>query len=65
MPGSGVSAQSKITPARWSAARAAVTDMGAGFGALVRDGDPRAAATGEWSVADTAAHVAARACRLT
>ena len=61
MPGSGSTAQSRITPARWSAVRAAVVDLGARFGALVQDGDPRAAATGQWSVADTAAHVAAMA----
>lgn len=61
MPGSGIAAQTRITPAKWSAVRGAVADMGVRFGALVESGDARAAATADWSVADTAAHVAAMA----
>lgn len=61
MSGPGFTARSRATPARWAAVRAAVADMGDRFGALVLDGDPRTAATAHWSVADTAAHVAAMA----
>ena len=61
MPGSGFSARTRITPAKWSAVRAAVADMGVRFGTLVQAGDPQAAATADWTVADTAAHVAAMA----
>lgn len=61
MSGSGVLASSRVTPAKWSAVRAAVADMADRFGTLVEGGDPDAAATEDWTVAETAAHVAAMA----
>jgi len=47
-----------ITPEKWQAARAAVTDALDRFSALVESADPQAMATADWTVADTAAHVA-------
>ncbi len=47
-----------ITEARWTATRAAVAATGERFAALVAASDARTMATADWSVADTAAHVA-------
>lgn len=49
----------RITPEKWRASRAAVSDVVDRFGALVEHADPRAMATADWTVMDTAAHVAA------
>ncbi|MEV6741318.1 hypothetical protein AB0N14_32180 [Streptomyces sp. NPDC051104] len=49
----------RITPDKWHAARDAVKDVVDRFGALVESADPQAMATADWSVMDTAAHVAA------
>lgn len=48
----------RIEPGRWLAARAALKDAGDRFEALVASADPQAMATAEWTVMDTAAHVA-------
>lgn len=48
-----------VTEQRWEATRAAVAGNGERFAALVAASDPRTMATADWSVADTAAHVAA------
>jgi len=53
------SGATRITPEKWLAARAALADICGRFEALVADADPRAMATAEWTVMDTAAHVAA------
>jgi hypothetical protein len=53
------SGATRITPEKWLAARAALTDVCGRFEALVADADPRAMATAGWTVMDTAAHVAA------
>lgn len=47
-----------ITEERWTVTRAAVAATGARFTEMVAASDPRAMATADWSVADTAAHVA-------
>ncbi|WP_328499745.1 hypothetical protein OG828_48425 [Streptomyces sp. NBC_00457] len=49
----------RITPEKWRAARAAVEDVADRFSALVEYADPQAMATADWTVMDTAAHVAA------
>jgi uncharacterized protein (TIGR03083 family) len=49
----------RITPAKWLAVRAALTDVCDRFVALVAAADPQAMATAEWTVMDTAAHVTA------
>jgi len=54
-----------ITEERWIATRAAVAATGERFVELVAGGDARAMATADWSVADTAAHVAAIALMYT
>jgi len=51
------SGATRITPEKWLAVRAALTDVCDRFVALVADADPRAMATAEWTVMDTAAHV--------
>lgn len=48
----------RITPGAWSAARAALSDICDRFAALVAGADPHAMATADWTVMDTAAHVA-------
>lgn len=48
-----------ITLEKWQAARAAVQDTVDRFSTLVESADPRAMATADWTVTDTAAHVAA------
>jgi hypothetical protein len=48
-----------ITEAKWTATREAVAATGERFAALVAASDARTMATADWSVADTAAHVAA------
>lgn len=47
-----------ITEERWTTTRAAVAATGQRFVELVASSNPRAMATADWSVADTAAHVA-------
>ncbi|MEV0406236.1 maleylpyruvate isomerase family mycothiol-dependent enzyme [Actinoallomurus sp. NPDC050550] len=47
-----------ITDAQWKAARETLRAAGDRFTRLVRTSEPRAMATADWSVADTAAHVA-------
>jgi uncharacterized protein (TIGR03083 family) len=54
-----------ITEARWKATRAAVAATGERFAALVAASDARTMATADWSVADTAAHVASIAFMYT
>jgi hypothetical protein len=54
---SGASAATRITPGAWRAARAALTDAGDRFAALVAGAEPEAMATAEWTVMDAAAHV--------
>jgi len=49
----------RITPEKWLAVRAALTDVRDRFEAMVADADPRAMATADWTVMDTAAHVTA------
>ncbi|MFG2720588.1 hypothetical protein ACGFW5_20145 [Streptomyces sp. NPDC048416] len=51
-------AETRITPDKWNAARDAITDAAERFSTLVAHADPQAMATAEWSVMDTAAHVA-------
>jgi hypothetical protein len=53
------SGATRITPEKWLAVRAALTDVRDRFEALVADADPRAMANAEWTVMDTAAHVTA------
>lgn len=53
------SGATRITPEKWLAVRAALTDVRDRFEALVADADPRAMATADWTVMDTAAHVTA------
>ena len=50
-------AATRITPEKWRAVRAALTDVRDRFEALVAEADPRAMATAEWTVMDVAAHV--------
>ncbi|MBP2049809.1 hypothetical protein J2Z21_002745 [Streptomyces griseochromogenes] len=52
-------AATRITSEKWDAARDAVRDVVDRFGSLVECADPRAMATDDWTVMDTAAHVAA------
>lgn len=47
-----------ITPEKWQATRDAVDDAVDRFSTLVLSVDPNAMATADWTVADTAAHVA-------
>jgi hypothetical protein len=54
----GGSAATRITPGAWLAARAALREAGDRFAALAASADPQAMATAEWTVMDTAAHVA-------
>ncbi|MEU5314990.1 maleylpyruvate isomerase N-terminal domain-containing protein [Streptomyces sp. NPDC021562] len=51
-------AATRITPDQWHAARNALTEVVDRFGALVESADPQAMATADWTVMDTAAHVA-------
>ncbi|MEU0213206.1 hypothetical protein [Streptomyces canus] len=51
-------AATRITPDKWHAAREAVKEVVNRFGTLVELADPQAMATAEWTVMDTAAHVA-------
>ncbi|MEY9890140.1 uncharacterized protein (TIGR03083 family) [Catenulispora sp. MAP5-51] len=60
-----MSAATRISPQRWSEVRAAIQDVGERFGHLVLSSDPAAMATADWTVADTAAHVAAIAWQYT
>jgi hypothetical protein len=53
------SGATRITPEKWLAVRAALTDVRDRFEALVADADPRARANAQWTVMDTAAHVTA------
>jgi hypothetical protein len=53
------SGATRITPEKWLAVRAALKDTGDRFEGLVAGADPRAMATAEWTVMDTAAHVTA------
>jgi hypothetical protein len=53
------SGATRITPAKWLAVRAALTDVCDRFVALVAGADPQAMATAEWTVMDTAVHVTA------
>ena len=63
---SRVAAATRITPENWAAARAAVKEVGDRFAELVRAApDPRAMATADWTVMDTAAHVASIAWNYT
>ena len=52
-------AVTRISPQRWTEVRAAVQEVAERFCALVLASDPDAMATADWTVADTAAHVAA------
>lgn len=52
-------AATRVTPAKWQDVRTAIAAVADDFGALVSAADPRAMATSEWTVMDTAAHVAA------
>lgn len=52
-------AATRITPGKWHAARGAVSDVCDRFAALVMGAAPQAMATADWTVTDTAAHVAA------
>jgi uncharacterized protein (TIGR03083 family) len=54
-----------ITQQRWAATRVAVADTAERFAELVATSDGRVMATADWSVADTAAHVAAIAFMYT
>jgi hypothetical protein len=54
----GPDATTHITPDAWLAVRAALKDAGDRFAGLVTDADPHAMATSDWTVMDTAAHVA-------
>jgi uncharacterized protein (TIGR03083 family) len=49
----------RVTEAAWRAVRAAVLESGDRLAAMVEAGDPLRMATADWTVADTAAHVAA------
>ncbi|HEY3870524.1 MAG TPA: maleylpyruvate isomerase N-terminal domain-containing protein [Actinocrinis sp.] len=61
-----VGAASRVTAENWAAARAAVKDVGDRFASLVVGApDPDAAATADWTVMDTAAHVTAIAWNYT
>jgi len=60
-----VGGATRITPDRWAAQRAAVKEAGDRFAELVAAADPRAMATADWTVAETAAHVAAYAWSYT
>jgi uncharacterized protein (TIGR03083 family) len=51
------SSATRITPEKWLEVRAALTDVCGRFEALIADINPRAMATAEWTVMDTAAHV--------
>jgi hypothetical protein len=53
------SGATRITLEKWLEVRAALTDVCARFEALIVDINPRAMATAEWTVMDTAAHVTA------
>jgi len=63
--GHGGAAETRITPQNWAAVRAAVKDVGERFAAMVLDADPGAMATADWTVMDTAAHLAAIAWNYT
>lgn len=52
-------ATTRITPEKWHSAREAVNEVCDRFGALVAGAPPQAMATADWTVMDTAAHVAA------
>lgn len=56
-----LSASTRITPDNWSAARAALADTRDRFEELITGVDPLAMATDDWTVMDTAAHVAVNA----
>jgi uncharacterized protein (TIGR03083 family) len=58
-------AGTRVSPQRWKAVRSAVAEAGDRFGALVLSRDPAAMATADWTVADTAAHVAGIAWQYT
>ena len=59
MSSSRTPAASRITPDRWLAVRAAVEDVGARFAEMIAAApDPTVLATQDWSVVETAAHVA-------
>jgi DinB superfamily len=53
----GTAAATRITPGAWLAARAALREAGDRFVALAGSADPRAMATAEWTVMETAVHV--------
>ncbi|MFD0633840.1 maleylpyruvate isomerase family mycothiol-dependent enzyme [Catenulispora yoronensis] len=59
------SAGTRITPARWAAVRSAVAEAGERFEQLVLGCDGGVMATADWTVADTAAHVAGIAWNYT
>ncbi len=58
-------AVTRISPQRWTEVRAAVHEVTERFSRLVLSSDPDAMATADWTVADTAAHVAAIAWQYT
>jgi hypothetical protein len=61
-----VAAANRITPENWAAVRAAVKDVGDRFAEMVLAApDPEAMATADWTVMDTAAHLAAIAWSYT
>lgn len=55
------SASTRITPDNWRAARVALADARDRFEELITGVDPGAMATSDWTVMDTAAHVAVNA----
>jgi hypothetical protein len=55
-----------VSPAKWQAARVAVTQAGERFASMLESAQaPSAMATADWSIAETAAHVAAIAALYT
>ena len=54
-------AATMITPENWAAVRTAIKDVGDRFAAMVLEAPPDAMATADWTIMDTAAHVAALA----
>lgn len=58
-------AGTRISPRRWAEARSAVEETGRRFATLVLSCDPATMATADWTVAETAAHVAGIAWQYT
>jgi uncharacterized protein (TIGR03083 family) len=57
--------ESRVTPDKWAAVRAALQNVTDRFGELVLAADPAAMATADWTVMETAAHVTGIASHYT